>query len=90
MKTFPLLVVMAAMLFFTQAARAQAQQVSVQDALTEAQHDYIRGDLDAAKERFQFVLELDPHNLTAQNYLRMIGPPPRPTGARAMRSWKRR
>lgn len=70
MKTFPLFVVMAAVLFFSQPARAQ--QVSVQDALTEAQRDYIRGDTDAAKERFQFVLELDPHNVTAQNYLRMI------------------
>lgn len=60
---------MAAMMFFTQAARAQ---INEQDTLTEAQRDYIKGDLDAAKLQFQLVLEVDPHNMIAQNYLRMI------------------
>ena len=73
MKTFPLFLLGAAILLFIQPAQAQQQQQpSVQDALTEAQRDYYRGDIDAAKERFQYVLEVDPHNLTAQNFLRTI------------------
>ena len=70
MKTFPLFLIMAAVLFFTPAG--YAQQATAQEALTEAQRDYLKGDLDAAKERFGYVLQLDPTNLTAQNYLRMI------------------
>ena len=69
MKTIPLLLILAAWMFFTQAAYSDT---TAQEALTEAQIDYNKGDLEAAKERFEFVLQLDPHNLTATNYLRMI------------------
>ncbi len=72
MKTLPLLLITAVMMLFTQTGYGQAKDASAQDALTEAQRDYIKGDMDAAKERFQFVLALDPQNLTARNYLHMI------------------
>ncbi|HWB58224.1 MAG TPA: hypothetical protein VG733_01980 [Chthoniobacteraceae bacterium] len=69
MKTIPLFLFGAALLFLTPALHAQ---LSATQVLSEAQTDYIRGDLDAAKERFQLVLEIDPNNMTARNYLRMI------------------
>jgi hypothetical protein len=72
MKTFPLVLITAALMLFPEFGYSQGKEVSAQDALTEAQRDYIRGDMDAAKERFQFVLQLDPQNITALNYLRMI------------------
>jgi Spy/CpxP family protein refolding chaperone len=72
MKTLPLLLISAVMMLFTQVGYGQGKEVSAQDALTEAQRDYIRGDMDAAKERFQFVLQLDPQNVTARNFLHMI------------------
>jgi hypothetical protein len=42
------------------------------DLMTEAQRAYLRGDTQAAKEKFQTILARDPGNQTAQNYLRMI------------------
>lgn len=67
MKILPafLLVVMV---LFTQVCHAQ----SPQELLTEAQRDYLRGDADSARQKFKQVLELEPQNVTAQNYLRMI------------------
>jgi hypothetical protein len=47
-------------------------QTTAQDILTEAQQAYLRGDTETAKHKFQIVLEMNPHNLTAQNYLHMI------------------
>ena len=40
--------------------------------LTEAQHAYLTGNVEASKEKFQSVLQRDPENITARNYLRMI------------------
>jgi len=45
---------------------------SSQQLFSEAQRAYISGDVDAAKQKFQTVLELDPANAGAKNYLRMI------------------
>ena len=39
---------------------------------TEAQRAYVAGDLEVAKEKFKLALELQPGNVTARNYLRMI------------------
>jgi hypothetical protein len=69
MKTSPLFLIAAALLFSLSPLRAQ---VSAQQLLTEAQQSYIRGDVDAAKEKFKLVLELDPQNVVARNYLRNI------------------
>jgi hypothetical protein len=44
----------------------------VTDLLVEAQRAYIRGDLAPAKEKFELILRLDPHNRTAQSYMRRI------------------
>ena len=68
MKTFPLVLLSAIALLFAQSGFAQ----STQDALNDAQRAYIRGDTETAKAQFKIVLELDPHNVTAQNYMRMI------------------
>ncbi|MDB6175773.1 MAG: hypothetical protein JWL59_5084 [Chthoniobacteraceae bacterium] len=40
--------------------------------LTEAQTAYLRGDLETAKRNFELVNQIDSHNTTAINYLRMI------------------
>jgi hypothetical protein len=40
--------------------------------MTEAQRAYLRGDTQAAKEKFQTILARDSGNQSAQNYLRMI------------------
>jgi len=45
---------------------------SSQQLLTEAQRAYIGGHVEIAKEKFQVVLQRDPENVTARNYLRMI------------------
>jgi diphthamide biosynthesis methyltransferase len=45
---------------------------SSQDLLNEAQHAYLTGNTDLAKAKFQSVLQRDPDNLTAKNYLRTI------------------
>jgi len=42
------------------------------DTLSDAQRAYLRGDMDTAKQLFKIELELDPHNVTAINYMRMI------------------
>lgn len=64
----PPVFLLAATVLFAQISLA----LSPQDLLTEAQRDYLRGDTDGAKQKFEQVLELQPRNLTAQNYLRMI------------------
>ena len=49
-------------------ARAQSSQ----QLFNEAQRAYVAGDVDGARQKFKTVLELDPDNTAAQNYLRMI------------------
>jgi len=45
---------------------------SSQQLLTEAQRAYIAGNMESAKEKFKTVLERDPDNVAARNYLHMI------------------
>ena len=54
----------------TLATGAFAEDVS--DLLTDAQRTYFRGDIAAAKEKFNLVRKLDPANRTAQGFLRRI------------------
>lgn len=56
--------------FALSATLASAQTVPELNA--EAQRAYLSGDLVLAKARFERVLEMDPSNQTAANYLRMI------------------
>jgi hypothetical protein len=72
MKIFPLVLITAATMLFTQNGYSQGTEVSVKDALTDGQRDLLRGDLQGAKERFEFVLKFDPSNVTAKNYLHTI------------------
>jgi len=65
MKTFPLFFVMAAMAL--PALAADIGQLN-----TEAQRAMMAGDSDTAKAKFEEVLKLDPENVTAKGYLRMI------------------
>jgi len=44
----------------------------VQQLLTQAQTEFRKGDLASAKRDFETVQQLDPHNLTAINFLRQI------------------
>lgn len=45
---------------------------SASQLASEAQRSYLGGDLEAAKLKFKQALEIDPSNITAKNYLRMI------------------
>ena len=63
-----LCVVLLASLTFSTGAFAD----DVSDLLADAQRTYIRGDLTAAKEKFNLILKLDPNNRTAQGYRRRI------------------
>ncbi len=47
-------------------------QTSVTELSTVAQRAYLSGDMKTAKEKFGQVIELDPANKVAANYLRMI------------------
>ena len=49
-----------------------AMAQSSQQLFTEAQRSYLSGDAESAKMKFQTVIELDPSNTAAKNYLRMI------------------
>jgi len=69
MKKYPLILTTIMVALFGQLGHAQDTTKAV---LTEAQEAYIRGDIETAKQKFKIVLELDPHNLTAQNYLHTI------------------
>jgi len=68
MKMLPLLLITATLALFAEVGYAQ----TAQEVLTEAQRAYLRGDKDTAKAKFKLVLELDPRNTTAQNYMHMI------------------
>ena len=70
MKLSPRLPLMLATLF-TLAAGSAAQD-PVKQLLGEAQAAYQRGDLTAAKAKFESVNQLDPRNQTALMYLRQI------------------
>ncbi|MGC3988213.1 MAG: hypothetical protein QM796_00745 [Chthoniobacteraceae bacterium] len=65
MKTFPLFFVMAALALPAWAA-------DIGQLNTEAQRAMMSGDTDTAKAKFEEVLKVDPENITAENYLRMI------------------
>jgi len=45
---------------------------SSQQLSNEAQRAYLSGDVDTAKQKFKMLLEIDPSNTLARNYLRMI------------------
>ena len=49
-----------------------AMAVAQSSLLSEAQQDFAAGRLDEAKLKFEVVLNRDPKNVTARNYLRMI------------------
>jgi len=67
MKTLAILVV-GLLLACGEGAKAQSSQ----QLFNEAQRAYISGDVDGARQKFKTVIELDPANSSAQNYLRMI------------------
>lgn len=69
MNTLPF-VSMAVMASIALASSALADELS--DLLTDAQRTYVRGDLSAAKEKFELVRKLDPNNRTAFSYLKRI------------------
>jgi hypothetical protein len=68
MKLLPVLAVIA---LFCSSEIARSQLTS-HEILGEAQQAYLRGDTETAKQKFKLVLEMDPKNITAQNYLRSI------------------
>jgi len=51
--------------------------------VNEAQKAYLAGDIQAAKQEFLIVLEEDPHNVVARNYLKMIALAESKTGSGA-------
>jgi len=59
---------LALLLLCSKGANAQSSQ----QLFNEAQRAYVSGDVETAKEKFKTVLELDPSNTIAQNYMRMI------------------
>jgi outer membrane protein assembly factor BamD (BamD/ComL family) len=60
----------AAGMFVLPAAQALAQSTS--QLYSEAQRAYLAGDLETAKQKLLIVVEADPGNQGAKNYLRMI------------------
>jgi len=67
MKTLAILVV-GLLLACGEGAKAQSSQ----QLFNEAQRAYVAGDIDGARQKFKTVLELDPNNTSAINYMRMI------------------
>jgi hypothetical protein len=67
MKVLPASIAAAALLISSVFAQGPVNQL-----LTEAQTAYLRGDLAAAKAKFESVRTLDPKNATAIGYLRQI------------------
>lgn len=68
MKFLPQVLLLATLLVSATAAEAQ----TVPQLLSEAQGAYMRGDMATAKKAFEEVYSLDPKNVTAIGYLRMI------------------
>jgi hypothetical protein len=68
------------LLFCTVFQLAALGQDATQQLLTDAQRNYFRGDLEAAKTGFQQVLAIDPRNEAALRYLRMIQAQEKKTG----------
>jgi hypothetical protein len=64
-------------------AAGSAFAESTQQLLNEAQTAYIRGDIEAAKRNFELVARLEPRNLTAISYLRLIKAKESQTGGAA-------
>ena len=69
MKLLPTFLTASALLF---AAPLFAASESVTQVMEDAQRAYASGDMATAKKDFQIVVELDPKNTTARNYLRNI------------------
>ena len=63
-KLFPLF---AVAVFVASAFGQSAAQLS-----SEAQRAYVAGDIDTAKAKFKLALQIDPQNVAARNYLRII------------------
>lgn len=53
-------------------AALQAAPADMQQLLTDGQTAYMKGDLTTAKQDFEWVLQMDPHNRAATGYMRMI------------------
>lgn len=68
MKRFPLLVQVLVLLAGSMASYGQTSA----QLLSQAQTEYLRGDVDSAKRDFAAVLKLDPKNPTATAYLKSI------------------
>lgn len=71
MKTSPLLFLLPISFCLLLAPVAEAQ-VDTKEMMTEAQKAYMKGDLDTAKIKFAQIVEIEPRNVLAQNYLSMI------------------
>ncbi len=54
---------------------------SASQLASEAQRAYISGDAETAKAKFQMVLQIDPTNVVARNYLRIIQTQEKKSGA---------
>lgn len=67
-RLLPLLIVSA----FVVAASTGLAQETPAHVLSQAQDALAKGDTDTAKERFSFVLQIDPGNDTATRFLKMI------------------
>lgn len=71
------------LLLLLSGAVASAQQSSL---LSDAQRDYVAGRLDEAKLKFEMVLNRDPKNVAARNYLGMIEAARRRAGSGAQKA----
>jgi hypothetical protein len=69
MKLLPTLM-FAALVLSTPAGFAAGE--SLQQILSDAQTAYLQGDMVTAKRNFEIVIQLDPKNQVARNYLRII------------------
>src|SRR5438105_15493985 len=67
LRRFALFVLIALAFFTSHLCGQTAEQLA-----TEGQRAYMSGDTQTAKEKFKLALEIDPKNVTARNYLRMI------------------
>ena len=83
MKTLAILVA-GLLLAIGEGAPAQNSASSSQQLFNEAQRAYVGGDVATAAEKFKIVVELDPGNVAAKNYLRMIAAQEKKDGSAAI------
>src|SRR5580765_2375468 len=69
MKLLPMLVI-ASLAIVPLSSMAQAPNTA--QLITEGQAAYVKGDYATAKKNFELVNELEPRNVTAINYLRLL------------------